>query len=127
MVKLEWMNALMKQVRGDIKFIPVKIDDCLIPAILLQNLYINLYGYGLDFAIRQLIDVLSGKNTYQRNELNGFQNIRAYISGTSLEYKVEFRAEAYTEPHSKYLILLSNEEDEVDYSVITKWTISERI
>ena len=44
MVSLEWQNALMKSVKTkEIKFIPVKIDDCLMPMILMQNLYINLY------------------------------------------------------------------------------------
>lgn len=118
MVKLEWMNALIKKVRGEIKFIPIKIDDCLIPDILLQNMYINLYGYGLEFAVRQIIDVISGKNTYKPGELSGFQNIRAYISGSSKQLKVEFRAEAYTEPHSKYLILLNNEEEDVECSAL---------
>ena len=119
MVNLEWMNALMKQVRGEIRFIPIKIDDCLIPSILLQNLYINLYGIGLEFALRQIIDVIAGKNTYRPGELKGFQNIRAYISGSPKEFTVEFRAEAYTEPHSKYLILLNNEEEDVDCGTST--------
>ena len=44
-----------------------------------------------------------------------FQNVRAYISSSSNQLKVEFRAEAYTEPHSKYLILLNNEEEEVEF------------
>jgi hypothetical protein len=116
MVALEWHNALIKSVRDDAKVIPVKIDDCLMPAILLQNLYINLYGNGLEFSIRQMIEVASGKNTYKPGELSGYQNVRAYISGTERKIKIEFRAEAYTEPHSKYLILHENAQDELECS-----------
>ena len=72
MVKLEWMNALIKKAKGEVKFIPIKIDDCLIPDILFQNMYINLYGYGLQFAVRQIIDVISRNNTYKPGELSGF-------------------------------------------------------
>jgi hypothetical protein len=80
-------------------------------------MYINLYGYGLEFTLRQIIDVISGKNTYRPDEFKGFQNVRAYVSGSPQELKVEFLAEAYTEPHSKYLILIGNEEEEVDCSI----------
>lgn len=44
MVGLEWKNALLKHIKGDTLFVPVKLDDCDMPSILLQNLYINLYG-----------------------------------------------------------------------------------
>ena len=117
MVELEWRNALVKSVKGNAKFIPVKIDDCLMPAILMQNLYINLYGNGLDFAIRQMIEVASGENTYKPGELVGFQNVRAYVSVIGQKMKIEFRAEAYTEPHSKCLIICENAES--DFSCIS--------
>ncbi len=113
MVGLEWRNALMKVVKGEATLIPVKLDDCLIPNILMQNLYINLYGCGIEFAVRQIIDVVLGKNTYKPEDVRVFQNIRAYISGADRQMTIEFRAELYAEPHSKYLILIDNNEDEV--------------
>ncbi len=117
MVSLEWQNALMRSTKKkEIKFIPVKIDDCLIPTILMQNLYINLYESGLDNAIRQMIDVASGKKTYNLGGINGFQNVNAYVSGSNKKMIIEFRAEAYTEPHSKYLILHENDIDELSCS-----------
>ena len=63
-----------------------------------------------------MIDVVAGKNTYRSNEVTGFQNIRAYVSGTERGMTIEFRAEAYTEPHSGYMILIDNEENEVTCS-----------
>lgn len=115
MVGLEWKNALMKHIKGEVTFIPVKVDHCDMPTILLQNLYINLYGNGMEFALRQMIDVASGKNTYRPEEVTGFQNVRAFISGTDREITVEFRAEAYTEPQSKYLIFIDNNQEEVNW------------
>ena len=35
MVKLEWQNTLIKATRGEVKIIPVKLDDCLMPSVLL--------------------------------------------------------------------------------------------
>lgn len=60
MVKLEWQSALYKSTKGDMKFIPIKLDESLLPAILLQSLYVDLYGQGLEIALRQIIDITSG-------------------------------------------------------------------
>ncbi len=43
MVKLEWMSALIKKAKEGIKFIPVRIDRCIIPQILTNTLYIDLF------------------------------------------------------------------------------------
>lgn len=119
MVGLEWKNALVKNVKGSNAFIPVKLDDCDMPGILLQNLYINLYGYGMEVALRQMVDIASGKNTYRPETVSGFQNIRAYVSGTDREVTIEFRAEAFTEPHSKYMVLIENTEDELSCALVS--------
>lgn len=37
MVTLEWQNALMKSAQGALKFIPIKCDDSIVPALLTQN------------------------------------------------------------------------------------------
>ena len=58
MVKLEWQNALYKATQNKAKLIPVKLDDCLMPAILMQTLYIDIYGKGFEFGLRQIIDVI---------------------------------------------------------------------
>lgn len=60
MVDLEWQNALLKSTKGELKFIPVKLDDCMMPQILLQTLYIDLFGKGFEVALRQIIDVVNG-------------------------------------------------------------------
>ncbi|MBU2828566.1 MULTISPECIES: toll/interleukin-1 receptor domain-containing protein [Acidithiobacillus] len=77
MVKLEWQNALLKATKGQTKIIPVKMDDCLMPPILMQSLYIDLFGQGLEIALRQIMDVISGKNTFAPGPQE-FANLRGY-------------------------------------------------
>jgi hypothetical protein len=111
MVKLEWQNALLKKTKNQIKLIPVKIDDCLMPGILLQTKYIDIFGQGLENGTRQIVDVINEKKTYQL-EFQTYENIRGYIKKESRGYILEFRAESYLEPQSRYLILLDNKEDD---------------
>lgn len=113
MVKLEWQNAIMKSSNGNAKLIPVKLDDCLMPAILLQTLYIDVYGRGLENAIRQMIDVINGTNTFVSNNQT-YENVRGYMTQISdTESIIEFRAETYLEPISRYIVLLDNSKDDI--------------
>jgi hypothetical protein len=114
MVKLEWQNAIIKATNGNVKLIPVKVDDCIMPAVLLQSLYIDLYGKGQEIALRQIIDVVNGSNTFREQDVQEFQNIRGYISKIENGYRIEFRAEAYMEPQSKFMLLVKNNEEEVE-------------
>lgn len=113
MVKLEWQNAIFKATRGGVRIIPVKLDDCMMPAVLLQTLYIDIFGQGLENGIRQMIDVIEGRSAYQP-ETQIYQNVRGYIQKGIKEVIVEFRAETYLEPISRYLILVENDQDEVE-------------
>ena len=108
MVTLEWQNALLKKTNGIIKFIPVKLDACMMPAILTQTLYIDVFGKGMEIAIRQMIDVINGQNTYQL-ETQTFENIIGHIKHISpSECIINFKARYYLEPISKYAIAVDN-------------------
>ncbi len=113
MVKLEWQNAILKASNGTAKLIPVKLDDCMMPALLLQTLYIDVFGKGLENSIRQMIDVINGTNIF--TSLNQtYENVRAYIKKNSpSEMVIEFRAETYMEPISRYAILVKNAENDI--------------
>jgi len=115
MVKLEWQNALYKATRNKVKFIPVKLDDCLMPAILMQSLRIDIFGQGPEVGLRQMIDVINNKNTFDPNAIQTYENVRAYITrnNDNKEIELEIRAETYMEPISKYILLLDNIENEV--------------
>lgn len=113
MVKLEWQNALIKKANKKIRFIPVKLDDCNVPVILLQNLYINLYGIGLDVALNQMIDVTKGLTP--SIDMRGYQNIRcnANISSDYKRIELNIYVETYFEPSANFLVLIDNEKDDV--------------
>lgn len=113
MVKLEWQAALMKINRG-IKFIPIRLDKSTMPAILAQTLYIDLFTYGLETSVRQIIDVINGQNTFRPR--NDFSNLIAEITQNE-NVTVEIRAEYYLEPHSRYLILVDNREEDLTWEI----------
>lgn len=105
MVKLEWQNALLKATRNMVKLIPVKLDDCLMPAILLQTLYIDIYGKGLEHGFRQIVDVINNQNTFQE-QFQTYENVRAKITKINNGYKIEISAITYFEPMARFLILV---------------------
>lgn len=119
MVKLEWQNAILKSSNGTAKLIPVKLDDCMMPALLLQTLYIDVFGKGLENAIRQMIDVINGANTFIASNQT-YENIRGYITYKNPQNAIiEFRAETYLEPISRFLILLDNAKSEISTTCIS--------
>lgn len=114
MVKLEWQNAVMKAASGDTKIIPVKLDDCLMPPILMQSLYIDLFGNGLEVAIRQIVDVMTGRNTFNPGPQQ-FSNLRAYFYKEGSSTFVEVHAEHYLEPISHFLFLTNMAKTDVKF------------
>lgn len=114
LVKLEWQNAVMKATHGKTKIIPTKLDDCLMPPILLQSLYVDLFGQGLEVALRQIVDIASGKNTFSPGPQQ-FSNIRAYTYMQDKSRIVEIHAEHYMEPVSSFRFLVENAKNELDF------------
>ena len=101
MVKLEWQNALYKTAKGKCKFIPIKIDDCVVPAILLQNLYIDFYNYGFDVGLSQLINVINGNQT-SLTSINSFNNVVAEIlSRKSKQIVYYYKGYSFSGTYSK--------------------------
>ena len=120
MVKLEWQNALFKSTKGKLKFIPVKIDDCIMPSLLFQNLHIDLYNYGFEVGISQIFNVINGTNTFVRTS-GEFSNVIAslkYISSSKIE--VEICAIHFHEPISHYLTIFKNNPETITLKVKKK-------
>jgi len=115
MVKLEWQNAVLKAAQGNAKIIPVKLDDCLMPPILLQSVYIDLFGQGLEIALRQIVDVTEERNTFAPGAQQ-FSNLRAYAYKEGQSTIVECRAEHYMEPVSHFYFLVKNQEGELTFN-----------
>lgn len=117
MVKLEWQNMLMKKANNPaIKFIPVRIDQSSMPLLLTQTLYIDLFSHGLEVAIRQMVDVMEGRNTFQQQR--PFSNLKAYISKEKNKVCIECRAEFYLEPISSYLICTQHDVNDIRFNVV---------
>lgn len=118
MVKLEWQNAIIKATKNEAKLIPVKLDDCMMPQVLLQTLYIDIFGQGLENGIRQMIDVVQDINRYNPPSQT-YENLRGYIKKAEKEITIEFKAETYLEPISRFLILLENNENEIETDCVS--------
>ncbi|WP_063900206.1 toll/interleukin-1 receptor domain-containing protein [Burkholderia pseudomultivorans] len=114
MVELEWQNAVIKATQGKTKIVPVKVDDCMMPPILLQTLYIDLFGQGLDVALRQVLDVAQGNNTFKAGPQE-FNNIRAYAYEKDDSIIVECQAAHFLEPMSHYVIVVDNKEEDISF------------
>ena len=115
MVKLEWQNAVMKASNGKARLIPVRIDNCLIPPILSQSLYIDLYTNGFEVALRQIIDIATGSNMF-RPQFTSASNLEA--RATSLmgrEIEVEVSANYYMEPIPHFLFATPNAENKISF------------
>lgn len=108
MVKMEWQNALFKVAQKRIQFIPIRIDNSTMPALLTQSLYIDLFSQGLDVAIRQIVDVINGNNTY-RNPIQSFSNTVAYKYREGDKLIVECHAEHYLEPISSFIFCIQHD------------------
>lgn len=107
MVELEWQSALIKKAKESIKFIPVKVDNCIPPQILLSTLYINLFQNGLDNATRQIVDIINGTSSYTLNT-SQFSNLKCHVTYQKGKILINIQALYYVEPHPGYVILFKD-------------------
>ncbi len=102
MVSLEWQTALNRAVNNDLKFIAVRIADCDPPAILSDNVYIDLYGEGYDSAVEKMRCIVKSESTYK--PLEDVQNLSAEISMIKPNsYEVNVYAKYFSENSTTFL------------------------
>ena len=108
MVKLEWQNALIRKAKGNIRFIPVRIDNATLPSILLETVYIDLNRVGFEVGCRQMIDTINGKSSfdYSSGYCNFFAEIRKYAPN---DYEVTISVKNYFEPTARFLVLVDGD------------------
>lgn len=116
MVKLEWQNALVKSAQKQIRFIPVRLDQSSLPSIMLQTLYIDLFSNGIDVAIRQMVDVINGVNTYQAGDIS-FNNLVAYKYKEGKKLIIECRALHYLEPITMFSFMTHSDIDQIRHTI----------
>jgi hypothetical protein len=113
MVKLEWQNALYKTTHGSCKIIPVRVDGCQMPAVLLQTLYIDMFSVGIEATIVQIVSVIQGNATYTPQHL-GFSNLTYRTSGDpGKSIEITISASHLMEPNPDFAILVTNAASEV--------------
>jgi len=106
MVSLEWQNALHKSTKGTCRIIPVRVDGCSMPPLLLQNLYIDMHAHGIEAAILQIVNVVQGNSSFTPQH-KGFSNLSYEWEGDpTKKITITIRASHLMEPNPEFLILV---------------------
>ncbi|MEK4150661.1 toll/interleukin-1 receptor domain-containing protein [Carnobacterium sp. FSL E2-0243] len=113
MVTMEWQNAIMLSAQDDVKLIPIRLDGSIMPAILTQTLFLDLFTNGLETTLKQAVDVIEGRNTYTR-ENSDFSNLVARVNPTTDKITIDIVAKHFMEPKSIFIIALSNNNNEAN-------------
>jgi hypothetical protein len=115
MVKIEWQNALYKASSGKTRIIPVRVDGAAMPAVLSQNLYIDMYTQGIAVAVQQIVNLVQGNNsftpqhgsfanlTWKTQQLTDTQGLEVIVSASHL-----------FEPMAHVLILSDNTDKDAE-------------
>jgi len=112
MVDLEWQSALYKSAKEGIKFIPIKIDDCFPPQILINTLYLDMYTAGFDNTLRNMFDLIDNNDSKEYNKK--FENLLCTIEVVNNnEINIKIEALKLIEPNSSFAFAFSNDLDDV--------------
>lgn len=107
MVTLEWQTALNRAVNNDLKFVAIKLDDCKMPTILIDKLYIDLYNEGLEDAVAKMKSVIQSNDAYR--PLEDLKNLNAEIRRISNNsYEISIRAKAYADNSTRVYFACDN-------------------
>jgi hypothetical protein len=87
MVDMEWQNAFLLEIKGGMKFVAVKLDDCVMPAVLTQKLYIDYNRKGPQIVLKEMIDVI-----YERNTFLAYNDAGLKEYGEDKEYAFELES-----------------------------------
>ncbi|CYV05365.1 TPA: toll/interleukin-1 receptor domain-containing protein [Streptococcus suis] len=113
MVAREWQSALVSSVNSGMKFIPIRLDDCNLPAIMKDLVYIDLYDIGIDEAIYQMKSVVNQESNYK--PLEDKENLIATLHKKSdFEIEFEIRATMFTVHEVTFAFACDNEFDDFD-------------
>jgi hypothetical protein len=113
MVKIEWQNALYKASNGKTRIIPVRVDGAAMPAVLSQNLYIDMYAQGIVIAIQQIVNLVQGNSSFTPQH-GGFSNLtwRAQPLNDTQGLEIIISASHLFEPMTHVAILSDNTDKE---------------
>ncbi|MGG5840341.1 toll/interleukin-1 receptor domain-containing protein [Huaxiibacter chinensis] len=118
MVSLEWQNALIRSTNGSVKFIPIKCDESPMPALLTQNVYLDLYSAGVDVIIGQMKDIIDGVSTFKPKDAE-FSNLSFDVKFDDKKLKIRITADYFSEVMADFAFALNEKYTESDI----KWHI----
>lgn len=115
MVKLEWQNAIMRESKHNVLFVPIKMTNVEVPAIITQKLYLDMYHNGIDMTLRQMVDLVrNGRLTPE--EYKPYENIVAYAltEDNQDNRKIHFYvyAQTFYEPICRFIVMANVEQNE---------------
>ena len=122
-VSREWQSALMQSVNENLKFIPIRIEDCQVPSIMKDILFIDLFNIGIIETIEKMKVCISGSNEY--DYLEEVDNIIANlvtISDNELEFEIQ--AEKFIVPNPTFAFFCENKLGTVHYKPISDGLIN---
>lgn len=112
MVRQEWQSAFIRLASGATRVIPIRLDDCVLPPLLQQYLYIDMFVHGAEVAVRQLTDAIGNAQAFAPPPAI-VSNLKAKVSLVGRTVVVECFAEHYLEPSSGYMFVVDNAEAEL--------------
>lgn len=123
MVSLEWQNALMRTTTSGVKFIPVKCDESPMPALLTQNVYLDLYSSGIDVIITQMKDIIDGNSTFKPKDQD-FSNLSYDLKFEDDKLKIRITADYFSEVMADFILALNDKytESELRWGIIGEST-----
>lgn len=118
MVKLEWQNSVYKATKGKTRIVPVRVDGSDLPAIMAQNVYIDMYTQGIEAAIQQIVSLVQGNNAFipQHQSFSNLTWKSQPIGGGGTE--IVITASHLFDPVAS--IALLTDDAETDFKVSTK-------
>lgn len=113
MVNLEWQSALYQAAKGNITFIPVRVDGVALPAIVMHKAYIDMHRNGIEATIQQIKHRIAGASEFTPKH-TAFSNLTYTVTGEpEKELKITVKASLLQESNPKFMFLVRNGLDEV--------------
>lgn len=103
MVEREWQSSLYRAIRGELKFVPVMLENVPVPAIFGDINHLSVYSNGVETVLNQMVDIIRGQSKTPLQPLKN--NLICHVKANGDSYDLAIEANMYTEPKSNYLLV----------------------
>lgn len=106
MVSMEWQPALIKQTKGDCRFIPIRLQNIQMPSILADRIFIDAVLIGFEATIRQVVEVVTNQQR-EKGYTSEFSNLYWTIHNEGPnDMSILIHASYFMEPRANFLIMV---------------------